>query len=331
MRSSVTALLLGYGLAELPRALWRRGDLDATFRSVAITAVDRYYAASDTKLELQATIADLIGRTAACPANMKPQMEHIVKVELETCDFTQQILKVRCHSWLHQLQPVGALPNDLCMQDVQRDPSRYASIGGARRRKDKTGQVNESELAKLRRRLKRCINNHSRALSRWHGLQHAAFGLEDVLNHRSAGRPTMHHPHPKPINADDVFDVVLGSGEAGGVAGWRQLRKLPPRTKPTLQLLDWCAWKWQSRWQGCVCRLAAICCCIATGFVLISFAAMPLGDSTSRSMSAYGWAIEQTAQSSNGNWLVEFAAFLPLVYAGGCVTFALFGPCSWYL
>ena len=55
-------LLLGYGLVELPRSLWRRADLAMAARLAAVSAVDRYYTASDTKLELQSAIAELLGR-----------------------------------------------------------------------------------------------------------------------------------------------------------------------------------------------------------------------------------------------------------------------------
>eukprot|EP01138_Halocafeteria_seosinensis_P014581 gb/GECG01014886.1/.p1 GENE.gb/GECG01014886.1/~~gb/GECG01014886.1/.p1 ORF type:complete len:654 (+),score=59.87 gb/GECG01014886.1/:1-1962(+) len=295
-------LLLGYGLIEVPRKLWRSADPVTEMHRIQYYAVEVDAECFDAKCDLRDAMQEA-----------KSTADRITTAMEEENYIAQSIYSLynECEHLLHgRTDDTNRSGNS-----PRKNESKGWSLGSsglqgkAKHRRGSSSDVpTTEELASVHARLKAAKALYIKASWRWRSLVEKSMYYDLIMTERgSAGESTEAAEDEEALAVVDqkgMEHILLESDSSNWF--WRMWQRF----------VVWWHFKFSSTWY----RMAAVASAILSALVLWGEVSIPLNNALGANISVLGLVVD-AAKDVIGK---HFLALIPLIYICVCVYFSLF-------
>ena len=305
----ILVFLLGFGLVELPRSLWRRGDLTLRLEHLYLSAPAASKAVRDATAALRplaeaalSIISDVdkererqaVRSAAATLRSLEVQVAAAVTLE-ETARIAERVVQnLRTHSPADVVKTAGA---SVAAAEADATKPSLLQRWTSGHSSDRHGAVrlpSIPELEKLNAQCSTSLAAAQRSEQRWQGLCDEAWAIEEIL---------------------------LAKQQGSGPLVWFQTRLARKQaTRPDRSSGDPCGccappvrafifWHWVSWLRGVLCRAAAVTCAGISAMELLAFSSAAVDPSGKVSLLAL-----LLDKHSKDQFMIIVLTFVPVVY-----------------
>ena len=311
--SHTTALLmlvflLGFGLVELPRSLWHRGDLSRRlnhlYRNAAATSAAARDAATavrpfaEAALSIAEDVAKERGRRAALgpsdARSLEAKVAEAAALEDIARDVDSVVLLLRTQS---PQGVVAAAQANVGVSRLQANSPSLLQRWSSGHSSDRHGAVrlpSTTELEKLHAQCCTALATAQRNEQRWRSLCDEAWGIEEILLAK--------HERTSPSAWFGAKQTRLNTTRPGESLG-KGLRCCTPALRAFV------LWHWASWVHGVLCRVAAVVCAVVSVLELLAFASAAVDPSGKVSLLALVLDKHSTDQ-----FTIILLTFVPTAY-----------------
>ncbi len=333
--SHTTALLLlvfllGFGLVELPRSLWRRADLNRRLDHLYMNASATSTAARDATIavgpfaEAALSIAQDVarererrsardGRALSAPRTLDSKIAQAAELEEIARHIDSVVLLLRMHSPQGVVAAAEAAVAESQSQTsspklalLQRWTSGHSS--------DRYGAVRLPSTAELEQLHAQCsvsLSTAQRNEDRWHRLCDEAWGIEEILLAKKQRAAPSVWFSAKQTRVDTTRPEQGSDGNGNGLLSCAYCC--------TPALRAFVLWHWASWVRGLLCRIAAVVCAVISCLELLAFASAAVDPSGQVSLLAL-----LLDRHSDDQVMIILLTFVPTSYMAMVVYFSLF-------
>lgn len=334
--SHTTALLLlvfllGFGLVELPRSLWRRGDLNRRLDHLYLNATATSAAARDANMavrpfaEAALSIAQDVAkererrsardsRASSVPRTLEARVAEAANLEEIARYVDSVVVLLRIHSPPGVVAAAEAMVADSQSQASSSKPSlvqRWTSGHSS----DRYGAVRLPKVAELEKLHAQCsvaLSTAMRNEHRWARLCDEAWEIEEILQAKKTRTTPSLWFSAKQARVNTTRPEHGGRGNGKGLRLCCYFCCTPASRAFVL-------WHWASWARGVLCRVAAVVCAVISVLELLAFASAAVDPAGHMSLLAL-----LLDRHSKDQVMIIMLTFVPTSYMAAAAYFSLF-------